>query len=283
METEYKTKIDAPELDSENKVVDLEDKAGEAQSVSDEDQDQGDEVVVTVGDEIPDTTSRRAAPWVRELRKSNREQGRKIRELEAMLVTPTKDKKIWIGKEPKLEELDYDIEAYKNAVTAWVTKNHESKIQDDELERLKKEEDDKWALVKQAYNKSVAELKVEDFDDAEYLVAKDFNDMQQGVLLRGPKNPALVVYAIGKNPKIAKELMSLKTPVAFSFAIADLEMQLKITNKRSMPEPERIVHGSARLSGVVDPTLERLREEAARTGNLTKVIQYKRNKKSAKN
>jgi hypothetical protein len=90
-----------------------------------------------------------------------------------------------------------------------------------------------------------------------------------------------VVYAIGKNPKIAKELMSIKRPVEFAVAVVNLEAQLKITNKRSMPEPERVVLGSARSSGVVDSALERLREEAARTGNMTKVIQYKRNKRSA--
>jgi hypothetical protein len=90
-----------------------------------------------------------------------------------------------------------------------------------------------------------------------------------------------VIYALGKNPKKAAELAKLTDPVKFAFAVAKLEKELKVTNRRAAPAPERVVQGTGRVSGAVDSTLERLREEAARTGNMTKVLQYKRQKQAA--
>ena len=100
-------------------------------------------------------------------------------------------------------------------------------------------------------------------------------------MLQGADNPALVIYALGKNPKKAKELADIKDPVKFAFAVAKLEKELKVTNRRAAPPPERVVSGTGRSSGAVDSTLERLREDAARTGNMTKVIAYKAQKRSA--
>jgi hypothetical protein len=50
--------------------------------------------------------------------------------------------------------------------------------------------------------------------------------------------------------------------------------------RKQAPAPERVVTGTGRSSGAVDSTLERLREEAARTGNMSKVVAYKRQKKA---
>jgi hypothetical protein len=69
--------------------------------------------------------------------------------------------------------------------------------------------------------------------------------------------------------------------VKFAFAVARLEKELKVTNRRAAPAPERIVQGTGRASGTVDSTLERLRAEAEKTGNYTKVLQYKRQKQAA--
>jgi hypothetical protein len=56
-------------------------------------------------------------------------------------------------------------------------------------------------------------------------------------MLQGADNPALVVYALGKNPKKAKELSEIKDPVKFAFAVAKLEKELKVTNRRAAPHP----------------------------------------------
>ena len=87
------------------------------------------------------------------------------------------------------------------------------------------------------------------------------------------------VYALGKNPKKLAELASIKDPVRFAVAVAKLETQLKVSTRKPPPPPPKITSGSAPVSGSVDSTLERLRAEAERTGDYTKVIQYKRSKR----
>jgi len=105
---------------------------------------------------------------------------------------------------------------------------------------------------------------------------------QQGIVLQGSDNPALIIYALGKNTKRAKELASITDPVKFAFAVAKLETQLKVSNRKAAASPERtIASGGTRLSGAVDSTLERLRAEAEKSGDYTKVLQYKRQKRNA--
>jgi hypothetical protein len=243
-----------------------------------------DEVVVSIGEEAPPTEEEVRAPeWVRELRKTNREKERRIRELEAKLTATTTENKpvVTMGPKPKLEDHDYDADRYEQALDAW----HERKRQHDlETETVKKselEQHQAWQAKLDSYGKAKAELKVRDYEDAEETVQQLLNVTQQGVVLQGADNPALVIYALGKNPKKAKEIAEITDPVKFAFAVAKLEKELKVTNRRAAPAPERIVSGTGRSSGAVDSTLDRLREEAARTGNMTKVIQYKAQKRSA--
>ena len=98
--------------------------------------------------------------------------------------------------------------------------------------------------------------------------------------------PVLVVYALGKNPKKAKELASITDPGKFAFAVAKMEAQLKVNPAKRPPAPERAITGSsAPISGTVGSTLERLRAEAEKTGDMTKVIRYRnqlREKQAAK-
>jgi hypothetical protein len=186
-----------------------------------------------------------------------------------------------IGTKPKLEDHDYDSDKYEEALSNWF----ERKRQADEISAKQNAEvmdqQKAWQAKLDNYGKAKAELRVKDYEDAEAVCQELFTVTQQGVMLQGADNSALVVYALGKNPKKAKELAEIKDPVKFAFAVAKLEKELKVTNRRAAPNPERIVIGTARSSGAVDSTLERLREDAARTGNMTKVIQYKAQKRSA--
>ena len=241
------------------------------------------EVVVSIGEEAPPPEEHTPAPeWVKELRKANRELHRQNRELQARVqAAPPETKPVVIGNKPKLEDHDYDADKYEEALANWF----ERKRQADEVNARQEAEvmnqQKAWQAKLDGYGKAKAELRVKDFEDAEELAQQVFSITQQGVLLQGADNPALVVYALGKNPAKAKELAEIKDPVKFAFAVAKLEKDLKVTNRRQAPAPERIISGTGRSSGAVDSTLDRLREEAARTGNMTKVIAYKAQKRTA--
>ena len=280
------------EIDTNEDIAVIEDEVTEqpkAQAEGDwaTDQDDGeesDEVVVSIGEEAPPPEEQTQAPeWVRELRKTNRELQRQNRELQGKLQTSaqTEIKPVVLGKKPSLEDHDYDAEKFEEALTHWF----ERKRQADEINARQEAEvmtqQKAWQAKLEGYSKAKAELRVKDFDDAEAMAQELFTVTQQGVMLQGADNPALVVYALGKNRKKAQELAAIKDPVKFAFAVAKLEKDLKVTNRRAAPPPERVVSGTGRSSGAVDSTLERLREDAARTGNMTKVIAYKAQKRSA--
>ena len=255
-----------------------------AVSVDDDaDDDDGDEVVISIGEESPPQEEEQRAPeWVRELRKANREKERKIRELEAKLnATATETKPVALGAKPTLESCDYDSDEYENKLAAWYEQKRQADAAEAEAAAQRDAEAKAWQDKLDSYAKARASLKVRDYEDAEAFALETFNVTQQGIVLQGSDNPALIIYALGKSQKRAKELASITDPVKFAFAVAKLETQLKVTNRKAAAAPERtITSGGGRISGSVDSTLERLREEALKTGDLSKVMAYKRGKKT---
>ena len=258
----------------------------EGESESEQANDDEGEVVVSIGEESPPQTEEHRAPeWVRELRKQNREKERRIRELEAKIqsTAQTENKPVVLGAKPKLEDHDYDTDKFETALSDWYERKRATDQEAEKARQAEQAQRDAWQSRLDSYGKARAELKVRDFDDAESTVQELFDVTQQGIVVQGAENPALVIYALGKNPKKAKEIADIKDPVKFAFTVAKLEKELKVTNRKAAPPPERTVQGTGRVSGSVDSTLERLRAEAEKTGNMSKVIAYKRQLRNKSN
>jgi hypothetical protein len=283
--------------DGESVVIDEQDEEIETEQVGDEQnsdadqddqqsddgtEDEANDVIVSIGEEAPPPEEQAHAPgWVKELRKANREKEKRIRELEAKLNQSPERKPVVLGVKPKLEDHDYDADKYEAALTDWFERKRQADTEAQKVQQAEQAQQRAWQEKLDGYGKAKAELRVRDFEDAEAVAQELFNITQQGVMLQGADNPALVIYALGKNPKKAAELAKIEDPVKFAFAVAKLEKELKVTNRKAAPAPERTISSTGRVSGSVDSTLERLREEAARTGNMTKVIRYKAQKRAA--
>jgi hypothetical protein len=239
-----------------------------------------DEVVVTIGDEpitSEDEEVARAPEWVRELRKSKREADKEVRELREKLRSLSRPQQAEaLGAKPTLEGCDYDADKFEAELTAWHNRRLAAEAKAAERQRAEQAAQVQWQATLDAYGKAKAELKVSDYEDAEALAMESLNQTQQGVILHGAKNPALIVYALGRNPKKAKELASISDPVKFAFAVADLQAQLKVQPRKAAPPPEERVRGSAPVSLSSDANLARLEAEADRTGDRSKVIAYRR-------
>ena len=245
------------------------------------------EVIVTIGDDpLPEPEEdSKLLPWVRELRRDYREREREIKELREKLAAkeaappPATDP----GKKPTLEDHDYDTEAYEKELTAWYERKRAADAEITRQLQAEQEQQKAWQAKLEGYAKAKTELRVPDYDDAEAVAQETFSVPQQSIIVAGAENPALLIYAMGRNPAKAKELAAITDPVKFTFAIAKLEAQLKVTPRKAPPAPEKPIRstGGVSVSGAVDGTLERLREEAARTGDMTKVIAYKRQKAMA--
>lgn len=255
----------------------------ENNAISDDEGEGDDDVVISIGEESPPQGEEQRAPeWVRELRKANREKERKIRELEAKLnATATETKPVALGPKPTLEACDYDSEEYEKKLADWYEQKRHADTAESEAQAQRDAEAKAWQDKLDSYAKARATLKVRDYEDAEAVALETFNVTQQGIVLQGSDNPALIIYALGKNTTKAKELASITDHVKFAFAVAKLETQLKVTNRKAAAAPERTIStGGGRISGSVDSTLDRLREEALKTGDMSKVMAYKRSKKT---
>jgi len=247
-------------------------------------EDPGDETVVTIAGESPpqEEEEKQAPEWVRNLRKINRELQREKRELEERLksVSPAPEQfPVTPGKKPTLEDCDYDSDKFENELAGWFERKRQSEEAEVQQRSKQREEQESWQKKLEGYTRSKTGLKVSDFEDAEETVLEALNVTQQGILLEGAENPAIVVYALGKRPKIAKALSEITSPIKFAFAVAQFESQLTVTSKKQAPPPEKKINGNGSLDSS-NAQLERLREEASRTGDMTKVIAYKRQLKN---
>lgn len=234
------------------------------------------EVSVQIGEEKP-PAEEKAPGWVREVRQRNRELEKQNRDLQRQIQGQQQTQ---VGKEPQMSdpEIDYDADKYKKAYGEWHERKAKAEGEQKKAQEQQQREQQAWQGKLDNYGAKKAELKLPDMDDAEALVQETLSERQQAIIVKGAKNPALVVYALGRNPGKLKELAGIGDLVEFAFAVANVEGQLKITKKAVPPAPERKVEGSGAKGGAVDSALDRLREEAERTGDYSKVMAHKRKK-----
>jgi len=242
------------------------------------------EMVISLGEEPVEEEQQRAPEWVRELRKSDREKAKRIRELEQQLQANAGQNSNGndAPKKPTLsdEDINFDEDIYSQKMKAWL--EHQRQIEDKAAQERKATEDAQaaWNAKVSAYNTAKAALPVADFDDAESAVLSHFDQVKQAIILNGADKPEQLIYALGKSPAKLKELSAITDPVKFAFSVAKLETQVKVTERKKPPAPEKVVQGSGGKGTAVDSTLDRLREEAQRTGDLSKVIAYKAQKRA---
>lgn len=240
------------------------------------------EITVSLGEEspTPEEDHKEAAPWIKELRKSHREVLRENKALKAKLEESSAVQKEAepLGKEPELEDFDYDPDTFKSEWKAWNAKRQQIEIQEAEVRAEQAAAQQAWQNKVDAYQTAKSKLKVQDYDDAEHTLQQSMSNVQQNIILQGADNPALLVYALGKNPEKVKELAAIKDPVKYAFAIAKLETQLKVTKRSGAPAPDRPVSNKtgSSISGTVDSALDRIMAEAERTGDYSKVLEHRR-------
>ena len=241
-----------------------------------------DEVIVSIGEppaEQKVEVEEKDPKLVNKLRKLLREEQRRNREYEARLKTtqaPVENQPPTLGPKPKLEEHDYDAEKYETALSTWYERKRAA---DEHAAKLKESEEKQrkdWQSRLDAYGKAKASLRVRDYDEAEANVVQSLDVTQQGIIVKGSKDPAILTYAIGKDPAKLKELAAIKDPIEFAFAVAKLETQLRTMPKKP-PAPEQPVKGAAPGYDHVSRTLDRLREGVANGSvPMSKLIEFKK-------
>lgn len=263
-------------------VAEIEAGADEQPKDQPEGEDEG-ELVVSIGEEAPPQEDTQAAPaWVRELRKRDRENVKRIKELESKLAEKEQPVETALPAKPTLEACDYDAEVFEQKLATW----YDAKRKHDETEAEKRKAQEAaeaaWQAKLTAYEASKGQLAAPDVDDAEHNAKQFFNEVQWSILVDGADNAALLIYALGKNPAKAKELAGVQSLSQFAFKAAKIEAEIKTMKRTAKPAPEGAISGtSPGAIGGGDATLERLRAEALKTGDMTKVVAYRRQLRAA--
>ncbi len=243
---------------------------------------EADEVVVSLGEEPEQQAEEdphKAPEWLRNLRKSNREKDRRIRELEAKLQAPAQvQQAVVVGEKPTLAGCDYDAEVFEQQLSEW----SDRKRQADEAQRKQQEQaqqaEQRWQATRQSYDAEKAEFRAKypAFDEAEEAVKDALSIPQQGLILHAIKNRAALVAALGASPKKLKELAGIADPILFTASIAVLEKELKVTPRKTAPLPEKQVRASASGALVPSARLDELRAKAEKTGDYSAYLAAKR-------
>jgi len=255
-----------------------------AQQEAPDSQTEAEEVDITLGEEsltAPDQEEQVAPEWVKDLRKSHRQTQKENRELQRQVEqlstapAPQAAPQL-ITNKPTLEAFDYDSEKFEEALSGYYKQEREQ----EQAQAQHQAELQRQAQTRQqhldAYEKSKAELKREDYLEAEDEVVAVLDPMQQDIILQAAKNPALAVYALGKSKDKAKELSKIKDPVKFAFELGKLENQLKVSpRKKAAPAPEAKISAGGKGK---DTALDKLRAK----GNFKDIIAYRRKLRSQK-
>jgi len=285
---------DTEEPDEELVEDEPQEEASDAEEGEGEPAESGDddgEISITIGDEPAandeesldgnDIPPEKSGGLINDLRRKLKLASREAKQLRAQIdagAQPAKPAEVVLGEKPKMSDpdIDFDEEKFSERLDQW----HEQKRKADDLaaqkQRAEQQVAEEWKGRLTSYEKAKAALPVKDFDEAEEIAKDVLSITQQGIILQGTQSPEKIVYALGKNPKKAKELAAINDPVRFAVEIGKLETQLKVTKRNAPPPPERVVRSNVTGAAAVDNQAERLRAEARKTGDYSKVSEFNR-------
>lgn len=278
------------ENESDDKEVEAEEESTQDEEDAGEDSGgESEEVTVSLEEE------EERPQWARDLRQRHKDLSRENRELKEKLESVKNPVVSKLRPKPRLEDFDYDTDAYEKDLDAWVSEKvkidaEESRIKqekeekEEQLRRQQQVEAQAWKVKLDSYadgKQSLVEKDgAKDYEDAEDTASAILNRTQQGIIVGYAVNPALVIYALGKNPNKAKELSEEQDPIAFALKVQNFEeKKMKVTRKKAPPPPGKVTDAGS--ASVGDSALDKLRKEAEKTRDYSKVVAYKRKKRKA--
>lgn len=271
---------DETNLEDENIVDETESVNDESEQIENEEVEESGEFVVGFGDETEDDEVEdleKAPAWVKKTREVNRQQAKRIKELESKLESLNEADKTEtkLPAKPTLQSCEYDEDRFEKELESWHETKRKVEQEVEQKQKVAEKSQAEWNKKLEKYNADKAKLPVKDYADVEDLVRTELSIAQQAIIIKAANDPALFVLALGRNSKKLSELAAMKDPIDFAAAIGRLEAGMK-TIRKPVTKPESTVKGSGPVSGTTDARLKKLEEEADRTGDRSKVIAYRR-------
>lgn len=236
--------------------------------------DEAGEEVIGFGDEEEDDDAPDLPKRLRGLVKDRDRELAQARKRIAELERP--DAAIEVGDRPTRDQFDWDDDAYDKAIDEWNERRLAAQQQGERPNDLQAEAQQDV----QRLTTGIASLSYADAKDVAPAAMDALTPEQQFVIASAAREPAKLIYALGKNPERLRALQDIKNPVKFIAEVARMETQMT-TRTRTPPAPENIRTGDAKPSVATDKEEARLEKEAQKTGDRTALLRYRRQKKAA--
>lgn len=260
---------DVLELDTDLELDVPED--DEAEQTSGQAEDEDGETDFTFADEegaapVPEQET----SVIRELRKANREMARKLAEVQRN----NQPKPIEVGPKPTLADCNFDEEEFEAKLDEWKDRDAQAKRAEQEAVERQQAVAKEWEQRAETFEASKAASKIPGIDAAEETVKSALSDSHFAILMLAPEDAPKLIAALAKSPAKLEELSKLDLARA-AMMVGELKGKVQMTTRKA-PAPDVPLRGSAAFSGGTDKQLAKLEQEAERTGDRTKLIQYRR-------
>jgi hypothetical protein len=259
--------LDTPAEDPENLVDPQEDPENPEPKP-----EEGDEEEIIFSDD-PEQPAENDSALIRHLREELKKTRRELQERPA-----PEQPKIEVGPRPTLESCEWDEDKHAEALDAWYDRRRQAEQQKTAGEKQAEAANEAFQADVQRFEGARASLKVAGAPEAIETALASLSLVQRAVIVKAADNAATVLAALGKHPARLTELAAIEDPIKLATAIVKLEGKIQMT-KRKAPEPEEVATGNASVRQGADAQLEKLEKEAARTGDRSSLIAYKRNLK----
>lgn len=276
--------ISAEEVQPEEIVVTIE---GEEPEVDDNGEvDVSDEEYQALGD-AGKATIQRLKNAVKFHNDQRRTAVREARELKAQIAAKEaagagldrESQEDYLGPQPTYADNGFDDAKTAQAIIDWHEKKRviDAKKAAAETEAKARETAYQEKLTK--YHAERGRVGVD--DDAQAVVVAALSPQQQSALMDASLDPAKVVAALSKTPKVLAELAGIKEIHRFTYKLAQIEGKITMTTKTPPPPESKLRGGVAIPAGNLAAQLDAAEKRADQTGDRTEVQRIKRQMKDA--
>jgi hypothetical protein len=275
MEPEEKLEPEDVQEDTQNETVEEEVESAESEENPEENQQETEEETVFVFDEEEEQKPEEDSTVIRTLREVNRKMKKELKELKAQ---KTQEKALRLPPEPTIEDCDMDEELFKKRLREHDRIKAEIEAKENKKEEQKKKALEEWQQKKNRFNQKKKELmeKSDDIEEKQDIVLESLGNHRTAAIIDVCDNAVEMIQALGSNPGKLKQLAGTND-AQYLFVLGQLSREMKTITRKPTTKPERVITGDKPVSsGETDRKLKQLRAEATKTGDLTKVVEYRR-------
>ena len=280
------TEVNAGEfnaVDDDEQDIDLDLDSDDDQGGDDQDgdQDEGEPVSFGFGEEAEAEEAREPdeTPLVRQLRKELRERNRELKrfQVEAPQQAPKRRPR------PTIDDHDWDQDKFNADLDLWVEEEKAADKAESEQRRTLEEKNREGTQILNEYQgraKSFASThRIPDYEDAQAQVEDELGAEKVSLIIAGSPKAEELIYALYKNPGKMKTLAGIGNLPRFMYEAAMLQKDIKVRQGRKSPPTDKPIssNGSAAMG---DKKLAALEAKAAKTGDRTEVVRYKKQLKA---